>query len=590
MDRLLRLYTREHMTIPNLNLAGTQVVLLCLHKKRDRTSILLLMAEMLIQPVSPVEQNENEDGGDLAVSNRNNDDDVDENDPSSKRRKVDGAMEIIPLVKQPIREPRVVVQTLSEVDILDDGYRWRKYGQKVVRGNPNPRSYYKCTATGCPVRKHVERASHDPKAVITTYEGKHNHDVPTAKSNNHDLSAPRFRPETNTNTVSLDLGVGIASGCPDHTSNEHLQQIQQEHNIRSEYIKLKPMELMDSGLFMDLPWDLGMNHQYNNGSRGTANEAQTGDISSPYSYSQNIGEYNMDDFAEVTEYEKKKPKSQKQTIAKKGVKKEAVKSWETDEEDDISITRKASDKNKKIEKDSWRLDGRGKVSSRKHVAKLYPRLSEEIDIDPKWVPLLDYLSTFGLKESHFVQIARELDYLLSVGVKHRDIKRMLLRQPQILQYTVENNLKAHISFLMGLGIPNSKIGQIVAVTPSLFSYSVENSLRPTIRYLIEELSPQILVQRLDITWNTRYMFLSKELGAPRDSVVKMVKRHPQILHYSIDDGFLPRINFLRSIGMCNSDILKVLTSLTQVLSLSLEDNLKPKYMYLVNELKKKCTF
>ncbi|KAG2241545.1 hypothetical protein Bca52824_096474 [Brassica carinata] len=68
-----------------------------------------------------------------------------------------------------------------------------------------------------------------------------------------------------------------------------------------------------------------------------------------------------DDFAEVTEYENNKPKSQKTTIAKKGVKKEAVKSWETDEEDDISITRKASDKNKKIEKDSWRLDGRGKV-------------------------------------------------------------------------------------------------------------------------------------------------------------------------------------------------------------------------------------
>lgn len=40
---------------------------------------------------------------------------------------------------RPIREPRVVVQTTSEVDILDDGYRWRKYGQKVVKGNPNPR-------------------------------------------------------------------------------------------------------------------------------------------------------------------------------------------------------------------------------------------------------------------------------------------------------------------------------------------------------------------------------------------------------------------------------------------------------------------
>ena len=38
-----------------------------------------------------------------------------------------------------VREPRVVVQVESEVDILDDGYRWRKYEQKVVKGNPNPR-------------------------------------------------------------------------------------------------------------------------------------------------------------------------------------------------------------------------------------------------------------------------------------------------------------------------------------------------------------------------------------------------------------------------------------------------------------------
>ncbi|KAJ8421739.1 hypothetical protein Cgig2_032776 [Carnegiea gigantea] len=75
-------------------------------------------------------------------------------------------------------------QTRSEVDLLDDGYRWRKYGQKVVKGNPNPRSYYKCTTAGCKVRKHVERASTDPRAVITTYEGKHNHDVPTARGSN----------------------------------------------------------------------------------------------------------------------------------------------------------------------------------------------------------------------------------------------------------------------------------------------------------------------------------------------------------------------------------------------------------------------
>ncbi|XVF03708.1 hypothetical protein REPUB_Repub05bG0016900 [Reevesia pubescens] len=170
------------------------------------------------------------------TANDDNVDEVDDDDPFSKRRKMDGGIDITPVVK-PIREPRVVVQTVSEVDILDDGYRWRKYGQKVVRGNPNPRSYYKCTNAGCPVRKHVERASHDPKAVITTYEGKHNHDVPTARTSSHDTAGPvamngpsRIRSEEN-DAISLDLGVGINSAL-ENTSNEHQQlhsQLVQSH-------------------------------------------------------------------------------------------------------------------------------------------------------------------------------------------------------------------------------------------------------------------------------------------------------------------------------------------------------------------------
>lgn len=103
----------------------------------------------------------------------------------SKRRRIETYAQEMSGSARAIREPRVVVQTTSDVDILDDGYRWRKYGQKVVKGNPNPRSYYKCTSPGCNVRKHVERACHDLKSVITTYEGKHNHDVPAARNNSH---------------------------------------------------------------------------------------------------------------------------------------------------------------------------------------------------------------------------------------------------------------------------------------------------------------------------------------------------------------------------------------------------------------------
>ncbi|PUZ47591.1 hypothetical protein GQ55_7G178100 [Panicum hallii var. hallii] len=107
----------------------------------------------------------------------------------SKRRKLESYAIDMSTASRAVREPRVVIQTTSEVDILDDGYRWRKYGQKVVKGNPNPRSYYKCTHPGCSVRKHVERASHDLKSVITTYEGKHNHEVPAARNSGHPSTA-----------------------------------------------------------------------------------------------------------------------------------------------------------------------------------------------------------------------------------------------------------------------------------------------------------------------------------------------------------------------------------------------------------------
>ncbi|XP_062197513.1 probable WRKY transcription factor 75 [Phragmites australis] len=81
------------------------------------------------------------------------------------------------------RRPRYAFQTRSQVDILDDGYRWRKYGQKAVKNNNFPRSYYRCTHQGCNVKKQVQRLSRDEGVVVTTYEGTHTH--PIEKSNDN---------------------------------------------------------------------------------------------------------------------------------------------------------------------------------------------------------------------------------------------------------------------------------------------------------------------------------------------------------------------------------------------------------------------
>ncbi|KAJ4786791.1 WRKY family transcription factor family protein [Rhynchospora pubera] len=76
----------------------------------------------------------------------------------------------------------IAVQASMETDVAGDGFHWRKYGQKVVKGNPYPRSYYRCTSPKCNVRKYVEKVSDELGSFVTTYEGRHNHEAPSRRT------------------------------------------------------------------------------------------------------------------------------------------------------------------------------------------------------------------------------------------------------------------------------------------------------------------------------------------------------------------------------------------------------------------------
>ncbi|XP_060180122.1 probable WRKY transcription factor 41 [Lycium barbarum] len=99
-----------------------------------------------------------------------------------KKRSFQDHQELIDISKkrksQPTWTEQVKVSAETGFDVpTDDGYSWRKYGQKDILGAKYPRSYYRCTyrhMQNCWATKQVQRSDDDPTVFEITYRGTHN--------------------------------------------------------------------------------------------------------------------------------------------------------------------------------------------------------------------------------------------------------------------------------------------------------------------------------------------------------------------------------------------------------------------------------
>ena len=146
------------------------------------------------------------------------------------------------------------------------------------------------------------------------------------------------------------------------------------------------------------------------------------------------------------------------------------------------------------------------------------------------------------------------------GSRHASVGVGAFKQPSILHLSVQNSLKPRVNYFRHeLGIASEDLVKVITRNPAVLTFSVEDQIAPRVEFL-------------------------KNLGISHENVAKLILRHPQTLQYSFD-GIKEHVDFLaKDCNMNDEEVAKTISRLNTFFSLSLEDNLRPKYEYLIDEL------
>ncbi|KAF6142297.1 hypothetical protein GIB67_040004 [Kingdonia uniflora] len=176
-------------------------------------------------------------------------------------------------------------------------------------------------------------------------------------------------------------------------------------------------------------------------------------------------------------------------------------------------------------------------------------------------------------------------YLESIGI---DLFSLIHDYPPILYVPIEG-IKSTIDYMTSFGFTIPEFRRIVGMCPELLTY-MSSDIIPVFTFLLREANvngchlrrvinrrPRLLVSDVDNRLRPTLYFLQR-LG------ITQVHKHTSLLSCSVEDKFIPRIDYLEKIGFSHRDAMYMIRKFPQLLCYSIKFNFEPKFEYFLMEM------
>ena len=168
-------------------------------------------------------------------------------------------------------------------------------------------------------------------------------------------------------------------------------------------------------------------------------------------------------------------------------------------------------------------------------------------------------------------IAQKLDFLQSrLNLDGAELKRIVLKQPSALSYSIDNNLAPTIDWLKAnFSLTEAELKTLVLRFPIVLGYSIDDNLAPTLSWLTSRLLltnaqlktlilglPPVLGLSVDANLSPTIDFFEHELNIRGSDLRELILTMPARLAYSLSKRYRPRLAACRAVG---ADLRLVLT-------------------------------